>query len=156
MKNIVIRELQEYIEFDWFMLALSMTIYYHPPEVLEFISLLNRNNIAIINSAVFHAGFLTGGKYFDYRIVDLANPDDKHLFHWRDTFFNLCKEYNVLPAEACVQFGLSPAGVISISLNTSKPVRVGQNVDLVRTRIPSEFWESMKNKKLIDGDYPFL
>lgn len=152
----VIRELQEHIEFDWVMLALSMTIYYHPPEVLEFISLLNRNNIAIINSAVFHAGFLTGGKYFDYRIVDPVNPGDKHLFNWRDTFFNLCKEYNVLPAEACVQFGLSPAGVISISLNTSKPVRVGQNVDLVRTQIPSEFWERMKSENLIDGDYPYL
>src|SRR5580765_2919192 len=63
----VIRDLARDISFDWVMLACSFTILQHPPELLDFIADLNTRGVFIINSAVFHAGFLTGGKFFDYR-----------------------------------------------------------------------------------------
>ncbi len=149
----IIKELADQIQLDWVMLAISLTIMNHPEELLEFVETLNNKNVGIINSAVFHAGFLTGGEFFDYRKVDPLSDADKKLFEWRDKFFRLCKDFNVKPAEACVNFSMSPPGIVSIALNTSKPERVKENVELVRSKIPGEFWIAMKKENLIDRNY---
>jgi D-threo-aldose 1-dehydrogenase len=54
-----------------------------------------------------------------------------------------------------VQFGLTPPGVASIALNTSKPDRVQQNVALVQTVVPQKFWTACKDAGLIAKDYPY-
>ncbi len=151
----VIQRIDREIDLDWAMLAVSYTIFSHPPELLEFISTLQQKGVAVINSAIFHAGFLTGGAYFDYRVLDAANPKDQPYFRWRDKFFRLCREFDVLPAAACVQFGMSHPGIVSIALNTSKPKRVAENVVSVQMRIPAQFWRAMKSAELIDTDYPW-
>jgi D-threo-aldose 1-dehydrogenase len=152
----VIRELSQAVALDWVMLANSLTIFSHPPELLAFIDELRQQNIAIINSAVFNAGFLTGGVYFNYRKLNPNHPDDQVIFQWREKFFAVCHQYEILPADACVQFGMSPPGVISIALNTSKPERVQQNVASVTTEIPTAFWTALKAEGLVAPAYPYL
>lgn len=150
----VIEELECEVALDWVMLANSLTIYRHPPELLEFLAWLVAKGIAVINSAVFHAGFLVGGKFFDYRIVTPAsNPE---VFHWREKFLALCEKHGVEPAMACIQFGLTPPGVVAISLNTSDPTRVGYNVAAVEATIPEEFWHKAKRIGLIHTDYAYV
>jgi D-threo-aldose 1-dehydrogenase len=152
----VIREITTEIDLDWVMLAVSLTIYDHPPDLLDFVEKLTQKRVGIINSAVFHAGFLTGGQYFDYRILDPEKRADRIYFEWRKKFFYLCDRFGVLPANACVQFGMSPPGVISIALNTSKPERVQQNVASVTAVIPDDFWRALKEEGLVSRDYPYL
>jgi D-threo-aldose 1-dehydrogenase len=150
----VIRELTDAVELDWVMFACSLTVYTHPSELIRFMEELNRRNVGIINSAVFNAGFLIGGGYFDYRKPDPKKDAD--LFGWRDRFLSLCKRHDVKPATACVQFGISPPGVISVALNSSKPQRIRENVELVSTAVPAEFWIAAKDVGLIDKNYPYL
>jgi D-threo-aldose 1-dehydrogenase len=150
-----IREIAAAVDLDWVMLACSLTIYTHPPELLAFIAELHQRNIGIVNSAVFNAGFLTGGAFFDYRKLDVNKAEDKPYFVWREKFFALCKQFAVKPAVACVQFGLTPPGIASIALNTSKPDRVQQNVALVQTAVPAKFWTACKDDGLISKDYPY-
>jgi D-threo-aldose 1-dehydrogenase len=117
---------------------------------------LTQQNIGIINSAVFNAGFLIGGEYFNYRKLNPDDPADKAIYQWREKFFTVCRDYDVLPTDACVQFGMSPPGVISIALNTSRPDRVKQNVNSVTASIPAKFWVALKAEGLISPDYPYL
>lgn len=152
----VIREIAEHVSLDWVMFANSMTIYSHPVDLLDFMAKLHKGGTGIVNSAVFNAGFLIGGDYFDYVKIAPDSPENKARFQWRDTFFALCNQYSIKPANACVAFGLSAPGVISISLNTSKPKNVKSNVDSVLHPVPSEFWKAMKDKGLIRTDYPYL
>ena len=152
----IIREIAQNIDLDWIMLANSFTIYRHPLQLLDFMDELQRNNIGIINSAVFHAGFLTGGEYFDYRKLSSDNKREKPLFEWRDNFFNLCQCYNVSPAAACVQFGLSHPAVQSTALNTSKPERIKENVVMASVEIPEAFWRELKSEGLISDKYQFV
>jgi D-threo-aldose 1-dehydrogenase len=152
----VIRDILKEIDLDWAMLAVSFTIMTHPPELLEFIDELAEKGIGIINSAVFHAGFLTGGKFFDYRILSENKSEDISYFIWREKFFALCRHFEVVPADACVQFGMSHPGVISIALNTSNPKRVAQNIASVSAEIPNDFWSAMKNEGLIARNYPYV
>jgi D-threo-aldose 1-dehydrogenase len=150
----VIEEVEREVRLDWVMLANSLTVYRHAPELLEFVARLVRKNIAIINSAVFHAGFLVGGKFFDYRVV--TPQDDPALFTWREKFLALCGKHAVNPGSACIQFGLTPPGVVAISLNTSDPARVAYNVAAVEATIPQEFWDNAKRVGLVAVDYPYV
>ena len=152
----IIKEFTDRIDLDWVMLAISLTIMKHPPDIMDFITDLENREISVINSAIFHAGFLTGGDFFDYRKVQSSDPADQPLFKWRKKFYAICHNYDITPAEACVGFGMTPPSVVSISLNTSKPERIRDNVNLVQARIPEAFWKEMKSANLINQDYPFI
>ncbi len=54
-------------------------------------------------------------------------------------FFAVCRKYNVVPANACVQFAMTPRGIVSILLNTSNRGRVKSNVESVECHIHAEF-----------------
>lgn len=150
----IIKKVTEHIELDWVMFANSLTIMNHPPELIEFIDTLYKNGVTIINSAVFHGGFLTGSDYYDYKLI---NPEtDYSKINWRKTFFELCEQYKVYPSTACVNFGMTPPGVAAISLNTSNPNRVKNNVESVQTLVPNKFYAEMVKKGLISKDYPYL
>ena len=142
------------IQFDWVMLANSFTLLTHSPEVMDFIDTLHQAGIQIINSAVFNAGFLTGGRYFDYQVVSRDGHSD--LFDWRDRFIDLCSQHNISAALACCQFALSPPGVVSLALNTSNPERVADNVKSVNEKIPPNFWNALKENQLLEENYPYL
>ncbi|HEX8462570.1 MAG TPA: aldo/keto reductase [Segetibacter sp.] len=149
-----IRRVSRDVPLDWVMIANSLTIKNHPQELLDFIEELKNKGVLIINSAVFHAGFLVGGEYFDYKLVTPATHPD--LFAWRDKFFELCKKFSIKPAEACVQFALSIPGVVSIALSTTNAKRVQENIAMGTKKIPAEFWQQMKANGLINSDYKYL
>ena len=144
----VIREITSRVDLDWVMFAGSLTVYTHPDELIDFIDELSKSGVYVVNSAVFNAGFIVGGEYFDYRYV--TRKDEPELFTWRDTFLATCKRFDVRPADACVEFGLAPKGVSSVALNTTKPERIGENVRAVENKAPPEFWSGMKSRGLID------
>lgn len=150
----IIREVSAQVELDWAMFACSYTVYTHPAELRELVERLARHGVGVVNSAVFNAGFLTGGDYFDYRRVDPAT--DGELFSWRSRFFALCSAHAVKPADACVEFGLSAPGIVAVALNTGNPRHVGTNVESVTAKAPPAFWQEMKRAGLIEPDYPYL
>lgn len=150
----VIREVAGLIELDWVMFACSFTVHTHPQELRDLMDSLRKRGVGIINSAVFNAGFLTGGEYFDYRKADPVA--DAALFAWRRKFQELCASYEVKPSEACVEFGLSFPGIAAVALNTGNPRHVPANVRSVTAAAPPEFWRQMKTAGLIDPAYPYL
>ncbi len=136
------------------MLANSFTLYTHPSEVLSFMEQLHRAGIPMINSAVFNAGFLIGGPYFDYqRVSEATHPE---VFDWRLRFHTVCDRHGIQPAHACCQFSLSPPGVAALALNTSKPVHISRNVEYVTCSLPDAFWNDLKTEGLLTPDYPHV
>jgi D-threo-aldose 1-dehydrogenase len=151
-----VKQIDNAVQLDWVMLANSFTVMSHPPELIDFIAGLGQRQIPIINSAVFHSGFLVGGRYFDYRVVHPDNTADKPLFAWRKAFVALCEGHGVSPAHACVQFGLSAPGIIAVALNSRHPDRIAENIESVLKKVPASFWASMKEEGLLAEDYPYL
>lgn len=137
----VIQKISNDVKLDWVMIANSLTIYNHPVELLDFVADLSKKGIHVINSAVFHSGFLVGGSFMDYKLAEKNNPKYEELFNWRDAFFYICQQYEVSPAHACVQFALNLPGVKSIALNTTKPANVEVNKDMTYQEINPEFWQ---------------
>ncbi|MBV7529629.1 aldo/keto reductase [Chitinophaga sp. sic0106] len=145
----VIREITELVSLDWVMIANSMTLHAHPEELGAFIQSLQARGIAVINSAVFNGGFLTGGDYYNYKLVDGSEPAHADLIRWRSHFFAACALHGVDPAHACIQYGLNVPGVSAVAMSTSKAAKVKGNVDMVKNAISPEFWEYLKSKQLI-------
>jgi len=151
-----IERIESDVELDWVMIANSMTVHSHPADLLAFMEKLKNKGVQIINSAVFNAGFLIGGDYYNYKLIDPLVPETQSLFKWREEFFNLCTKYEIKPAEACVYFGLQAPGVSSIALNTTNPDRVEKNIKMAYEDIPDAFWKEMKEKGLISESYSYL
>ena len=152
----VIKELYDDVRFDWVMIANSLTLYRHPNDILSFIEQLDSDGVGVINSAIFNAGFLTGGDYFDYRLIDLNKQEDRKRLEWRERFFAVCDEFNVQPGDACLHFAVSPPQISSVALNPSKPERIRRNVEVLQTEIHSGFWQALKDKKVIDTNYKYI
>jgi D-threo-aldose 1-dehydrogenase len=146
---IIIRELYEYVPFDWVMFANSYTVMKHPAEMTEFMDRLQQDGVGIINSALFHGGFLTGGSKFDYREVDPDSGNGKFLSDWREAFYSTCRVHLVDPVDACIHFGLSHPAISAIALNTSHPGKMVRNVEILQKEIPPEFWLALKKQGLI-------
>jgi D-threo-aldose 1-dehydrogenase len=144
------------VDLDWVMLANSFTLYTHPTDLVTFMDQLHQKQIAIINAAVFNAGFLIGGDFFNYRKLDPNDADDREKFDWRERFFVLCKAHHVKATEVCIQFGKSHPGVVSLALSASEPRHIQENVAAIEVEIPVEFWNSIKVAGLINSNYPYL
>jgi D-threo-aldose 1-dehydrogenase len=145
----IVKRIATDVQLDWVMIANSMTIKYHPQELLDFISGLRRRGVHVINSAVFHSGFLVGGDYYDYHRVEHDTPQGDALLKWREDFFAICNQYNVDPAVACVQFALNVPGVKSIALNTMQLRHVRSNLSMIHAEVPTAFWEELTSRNLV-------
>jgi D-threo-aldose 1-dehydrogenase len=151
----IIERIAKDVQLNWIMIANSMTIKRHPKKLLDFIKGAESTGVYVINSAVFHSGFLVGSNYFDYRLIEKGNVEGDALFQWREDFFKICNEFSVSPAQACVQFALNIPGVKSIALNTTDAGRVQSNLAMVHANIPTQFWRELKKRNMIEVD-PFL
>ena len=127
-----------------------------PADLLDFMDLLYKDGVGIINSALFHGGFLTGGQQFDYVTVDPDSEQGLILFGWRDAFHDLCSQHEISPEDACIHFGYSHPAIASIALNTSKPEKMIKNAGILSRDIPGVFWDAMKSEGIIDPNFPYL
>ena len=75
-----------------------------------------------------------------------------HFLNGED-FFEICKQFNLKPAEACLQFALHIPGVKSMALNTTDAKRVKEKIDMVNIELPVEFWEALQLKGLIEINF---
>lgn len=148
----VIDWLADKVQLDWAMFACSITVYSHSEAAQALLRKLGAQGVAVINSAVFNAGFLLGGAFFDYRKV--TPESDPDLFAFRDKFDAICAEFGVKPAAACVQFSFLFPEITSVALSTSKPSRVAGNIELASIEIPAAFWAKLKAEGLIRVPLP--
>jgi D-threo-aldose 1-dehydrogenase len=146
----LIQRISNDVSLDWVMVANSLTLHDHPRELIEFIAELKKKKVTVINSAVFNGGFLIGSDFYNYKEVDKSHSVGAALYQWRDAFFELCKQFNIQPAEACFNYGFNIPGVKSVALNTSKPENVKKNINMATKKVPNDFWLAMIDKGLLD------
>lgn len=144
----IIDFVSDVVDLDWAMFACSVTPYSHTPATLALLKKLQSQNVQVINSAVFNAGFLLGSNMFDYERINPASHPNH--FQWRDRFNDLCDSYKISPAAACVQFSFLFKEIVAVALNTSSPARVKSNIALANAYIPAGFWQEMQSQGLIN------
>lgn len=149
-------ELDRYCQLDWVMFANSFTIMHHPPELVEFMDSLASRYIGVINSALFHGGFLLGGRFFDYRLVDPHDVQDQQRLAWRARFEQSCQALGLSPFAVGVAFGRAHPAVTAVALSSSRADRVAEHVRAASATLPDQVWQALKDQGLISADLPFL
>lgn len=144
----VIDFISDHVQLDWAMFACSITPYSHSDFAKNLLLKLGKQGVDVINSAVFNAGFLIGGEFFDYQKITVETHPE--IFAWREKFQQLCGDFNLSAMAVCVQFSFLFPEIKSIALSTSKPHRVQGNIDLVNAQIPLAFWEKLQSEGLIN------
>jgi len=147
----IIQKITQDVDLDWIMVANSLTVHSHDPELIAFIEAISLKNTQVYNAAIFNGGFLTGGNFYNYKFVDPQTKEGAALFQWRDAFFALCNSYDILPAEACYYFSSRIKGVKAIALNTYLPEQVKSNAQMIHHSIPDAFWLAMVEQHLADN-----
>lgn len=145
----VIQRIAQDVALDWVMIANSLTVHSHPQALIDFIKKLGNSGIAVINSAVFNGGFLVGSDYYNYQLLDKNTEEGRMLYAWRDKFWSICAKFDILPAEACFNFGFNIEGIQSVALNTTKPEKVSINTEMATKDIPGDFWNELLDQGLI-------
>ncbi len=151
-----IKELSHHCNFDWIMFANSFTVMRHPRELNEFLHQMRQKQVGIINSALFHGGFLLGGDFLDYRLVDASAADQQAALHWRSRFLELCDQHHCDPFHVGVSFGRAHPAVASVALSSSRAGRIPSHREAVATQIPARFWQSMRDSGLLEEHVDFL
>lgn len=151
----VVQRICQEVPLDYVMLANSLSIYSHPPDLMEFVAMLKKADVGIITAAIFHSGFLVGEDFFDYRKLDPDSPDGKEKLAWRKGFFETCSRQGIAPFHACIQFALSVPGVSSVALSINRPELVRKNIRAAENRLPAAFWQELVDQSLI-SDFSFL
>ena len=137
------------------MFANSYTIHSHPVELATYMQTLKRKHIIVINSAVFNGGFLIGSDYYNYQKVDPSTESGRSLHLWRDTFMEICLQFNVNPVEACFLFGMNsiPNTITSVALNAAQPQQVKDNIHMLTAKINVAFWKELADRGLIHREF---
>ncbi|AEL26441.1 aldo/keto reductase [Cyclobacterium marinum] len=147
----IIKAIYQRVPLDYVMIANSLSLINHPPELMKFVDLLRKDEVGIILAAIFQSGFLTGEDFFDYKRLDPDDAEDQKKIQWRKKFFEVCKAYGVDPFHACIQFSLMIPGVTSIALSVNQPALVKKNLIASESSLPEGFWQELKDKSLISG-----
>ncbi len=148
----LVEAIQAQAMFDWVTLRGCLTIVQHSPEAVALAAKLHGRGIPIVTASALHSGFLAGGNQFDGSAIDPHNDADQHLLAWRKSFAALCHGHSVTPVHAAIQFALRMPGVHAVRVSTSHPDRVGECVAAAAAAIPANFWTSMQEEGLLEGN----
>lgn len=134
---------------DIFLSACQYSLILHENDLNIVFPKVEQRGISIVVGAPLCAGFLSGKDRYLYsnEIPDFAN--DKLL-----KLKQVAQNHHVDLRTAALQFAAAPKVVSSIIPGASSATQVTQNVNSLFVDIPANFWDELKNEKLISEDAP--
>ena len=138
-------------DFDCFLLAGRYTLL-EQESLKSFLPLCERRDIGVILGGPYNSGILASGAvkgaWFDY-----APATDAALSKVAD-IEAVCARHRVPLKAAALQFPLGHRCVASVIPGTRSPAELAENLRMLDTPIPTEFWRELKTRSLLDGDAP--
>jgi D-threo-aldose 1-dehydrogenase len=138
-------------DFDCFLLAGRYTLL--EQESLEsFLPLCERRRIGIVLGGPYNSGILASGPvknaWFDY-----APAADAVLSRVSD-IESVCARHGVPLKAAAIQFPLHHPCVASVIPGTRSRAELAENLRMLRTSIPADFWRDLKSRSLLNDAAP--
>ena len=138
-------------DFDSFLLAGRYTLLEHDA-LDDFLPLCVERGAAVVigggyNSGILATGAVAGAKY-NY------SPAPEEIMTKVAAMEAVCKRYGVSLPAAALQFVLAHPAVATIVPGTRTVQQLEQNLDLIDTAIPVDFWAELKSKGLLREDAP--
>ena len=130
---------------DLFLSAIQYSLVNHKKSLDELFPVIKKHEVGLIAAAPFNAGLLSGKDRYNYS-GDMPEEKVKKL----EGIKKIAKEHGVDLSTAAIQFSYAPKIVNTVLAGASKPEQVRENFRAFEVKIPTEFWQDLKNKDLID------
>jgi len=99
--------------------------------------------VAVVNAAPYASGLLAKGPDAYSRYVYQEAPPA--ILERARAIYDICREFQVPPAAAALQFSLRDERVTSTVVGVTKPERIAQTLELASYPIPDALWEALKS-----------
>ena len=139
---------------DCSMVAGRYTLLNHEP-LQEFFPEVQRRGISIIAAGVYNSGILAEGSKGNAvtRTYDYAAPPDT-IIRRVEALEVVCARFGVDLPTAATQFVYSHPAVTSVVQGALAGDHVAKNVAAISARIPTAFWDALKQERLIPTEAP--
>lgn len=138
-------------EFDCFLLAGRYTLL-EQQSLQSFLPLCEQRGIGIILGGPFNSGILASGAvpnaWFNYA------PATPEVLARVAAIENVCRAHGVALKAAALQFPLHHPCVASVIPGVSSPAELEQNLHMLATPIPRDFWRELKAEGLMQPQVP--
>jgi D-threo-aldose 1-dehydrogenase len=137
-------------DFDCFLLAGRYTLL-DQTALRELLPLCFERGIAVIAGGVFNSGLLADprpGATYDYA------PAPPELVERAQRLRDACDRFGVPLKAAAIQFPLAHGAVTSLLVGARSPAELAEDLELLRTPIPDEVWETLRRERLLDEEAP--
>lgn len=134
---------------DVMLSATQYSLMNHKASLDRLFPACKKQDVSIVVGAAVNAGFLAGKERYDY-----GDYIPEELIRRRDNIHAIAKRYDVDLRTAALQFSFAPAVVTSVVTGASKPYQITDNVNSMKTSIPSDFWKELKAEQLIEPSAP--
>lgn len=112
---------------------------------------VERRNVSLVMGSNLNAGFIPGGKRYNY---DPKKPIPQEYQAKLAKLKAIAQAHNVDLRTAALQFALFPTVAVSLIPGARTPQQVQQNVASLQENIPGDFWQQLKEEKLIEANAP--
>ena len=152
-ESAICERVMEIGQFDCFLLAGRYSLLEQDP-LHQFFPQCEAHGASIILGGPYNSGILATGvnsntiPYYDYE------PAPKHIIDRVAKIETVCAQYQVTLAAAALQFPLGHPVVASVIPGLGSAKRAQHTMALFNEVIPSEFWQTLKDKNLLDQAAP--
>lgn len=141
----------ERFDIDFFLVSMPYTLLNQEALKTEF-PLCEKHKSSVIIGAVYCSGVLAQG--VDNNPKYGYQPADQEVIKKVNKINTICQSYHISLGAAAIQFPLGHKVVSSVIPGPNSPEQVILNRQWMETPIPSDFWEELKQEKLICQQAP--
>ena len=143
----------DYGDWDCFLLASRYTLL-EQRAIETFLPACERRRCSVIIGAPYNSGILATGVqgggtvYYDY------GPAPDSVVRKVAALEAVCCDFGIPLAAAALQFPLAHPAVASVIPGVGSERRIGQTIELLRTDVPRPFWQTLRDRSLLDARAP--
>jgi D-threo-aldose 1-dehydrogenase len=133
---------------DGTLLAGRYTLLDHKSALQRLMPAAQAKGVDIVVGGPYSSGILAGGKHFEYA----APPPE--VVRKVELISALAKRYNITTKAAALQFSLAHPAVAAVIPGASRPSRIREDEDALKTVIPDDFWVELRQQQLVAPEAP--
>lgn len=138
-------------DFDCFLLAGRYSLL-DQSALDELLPLCLEKNIGIMAGGTYNSGILAKGAHAGAKFNYQDAPPD--IITKAQSLEKIAQRHQVNLKAAASLFALAHPAITSIIPGTRNPERVNENFDLLKEKIPGDFWEDLQAENLIHPEAP--
>ncbi|WP_223643050.1 aldo/keto reductase [Planococcus sp. 4-30] len=125
--------------------ATQYTLLQHERALERMMRLAQEKEGGLVIGSAFNSGALLGGDYFDYQEI---TPDIKKRV---ERFNDVANNHGVNLKDAALQFSTAHPAVKAVVTGSTRPDRIKEDLQAMKTSIPAAFWEELVETGLVSA-----